>query len=54
MTVKYDVSEQLQLYFNAMNLGEEPSYRYYGRSRYNGQYDEIGRSFVFGVSYRSF
>ena len=54
LTVKYDVSEQLQLYFNAMNLGEEPSYRYYGRSRYNGQYDEIGRSFVFGVSYRSF
>ena len=54
LTVKYDVNEQLQLYFNAMNLGEEPNYRYYGRSRYNGQYDEIGRSYVFGISYRSF
>jgi len=54
LTVKYDVSEQLQLYFNAINLGEEPNYRYYGRSRYNGQYDEIGRSFVLGISYRSF
>ena len=54
LTVKYDVNEQLQLYFNAMNLGEEPNYRYYGRSRYNGQYDEIGRSYVFGVAYRSF
>ena len=54
LTVKYDVTEQLQLYFNAMNLGEEPNYRYYGRSRYNAQYDEIGRSYVFGISYRSF
>ena len=54
LTVKYDVNEQLQLYFNAMNLGEEPNYRYYGRSRYNAQYDEIGRSYVFGISYRSF
>ena len=54
LTVKYDVNEQLQLYFNAMNLGEEPNYRYYGRSRFNGQYDEIGRSYVFGISYRSF
>ena len=54
LTVKYDVNEQLQLYFNAMNLGEEPNYRYYGRSRYNGQYDEIGRSYVLGISYRSF
>ena len=54
LTVKYDVNEQLQLYFNAMNLGEEPNYRYYGRSRYHGQYDEIGRSYVFGISYRSF
>ena len=54
LTVKYDVTDQLQLYFNAMNLGEEPNYRYYGRSRYNAQYDEIGRSYVFGISYRSF
>ena len=54
LTVKYDVNEQLQLFFNAMNLGEEPNYRYYGRSRYNAQYDEIGRSFVFGIAYRSF
>ena len=52
LTVKYDVTEQLQLYFNAMNLGEEPNYRYYGRARYNAQYDEIGRSYVFGISYR--
>ncbi|WP_446830888.1 TonB-dependent receptor [Candidatus Foliamicus sp.] len=54
LTVKYDVNEQLQLYFNAINLGEEPNYRYYGRSRYSAQYDEIGRSFVFGIAYRSF
>ena len=54
LTAKYDVSEQLQLFFNAMNLGEEPNYRYYGRSRYNAQYDEIGRSYVLGISYRSF
>ncbi len=54
LTVKYDFNEHLQVYFNAMNLREEPNYRYYGRPRYNAQYDEIGRSFVLGIAYRSF
>ena len=54
LTVKYDVSDQLQIYFNAINLNEEPNYRYYGSSRFNAQYDEIGRSFALGVTYRSY
>ena len=54
LTVKYDVSDQLQVYFHAVNLNDEPNYRYYGASRFNAQYDEIGRSFVLGVTYRSF
>jgi len=54
LTVKYDVTDQLQVYFNAINLNEEPNYRYYGSSRFNAQYDEIGRSFALGVTYRSY
>ena len=54
LTVKYDVSDRLQVFFNAINLNEEPNYRYYGSTRYNAQFDEIGRSFVFGVTYRNF
>ncbi len=54
LTVKYDVSENFQVFFNAINLNEAPNYRYYGRTSHNAQYDEIGRSFVLGVSYRNF
>ena len=54
LTVKYDFSDRFQIYFNAINLNEEPNYRYYGNTRYNAQFDEIGRSFVFGVTYRNF
>jgi len=54
LTIKYDLTDQLQIYFNAMNLNEEPNYRYYGSSRFNAQYDEIGRSFALGMTYRSY
>ena len=53
-SAKYDINEQLQVFMNAMNLNEEPNYRYYGNARFNGQYDEIGRSFSLGVTYRNF
>lgn len=54
LTVKYDISKNFQIYFNAINLNEEPNYRYYGSGRYNAQYDEIGQSFVMGITYRNF
>jgi len=54
LTVKYDITSNIQIYFNAINLNEEPNYRYYGNSRYNAQYDEIGQSFTMGITYRNF
>ncbi len=54
LTLKYDMNDRLQIHFHAMNLNEESGYRYYGNSRFNAQYDEIGRSFALGVTYRSF
>lgn len=54
LTAKYDVSENLQVFFNAINLNEEPNYRFYGSRNLNGQYDEIGQSFVLGITYRGF
>ena len=54
LTVKYDFSERFQVYFNVINLNEEPNYRFYGSTRYNAQFDEIGRSYVLGLTYGNF
>ncbi len=53
-TAKYDINENFQVFFNAININEESNYRYFGERRFNGQYDEIGRSFALGVTYRNF
>lgn len=52
-SAKYNVSDSTQLYFNAINLSDEPFYNYHGSRSYNGQYEEYGQSFVFGFSYRN-
>ena len=53
-TAKYNINEQFQLFFNAINLNEEPNYRYFGSPRFNEQYGEIGPSLVIGLTYRNF
>jgi TonB-dependent receptor len=53
-TAKYDVNNNFQVFFSAINLNEEPNYRYRGEKRYIGQYDEIGQSYILGVTYRNF
>ena len=52
-TAKYDFTDNIQGFFNVVNLSEEPNYRYFGSRSYTAQYDVIGRSFVAGVSYRN-
>ncbi len=54
LTAKYDFNDNIQLYANAINLTDEPMYNYHGSTRFNGQYEEYGPSFIFGVSYRNF
>ncbi len=53
-SARYDLTRNLQLYFNAINLTDEPMYLYQGNSRYNAQYEEYGASFVLGLTYRNF
>lgn len=52
-TAKYNVTDAFQLFFSALNLSEEPQYRFYGTKQFNSRYDEVGRSFVLGLSYRN-
>lgn len=53
-TAKYDVNDSMQMYFSAINLNDEPYYRYHGNTNNNAQYEEYGSSFVLGITYRNF
>ncbi len=53
-TAKYDVGDSMQIYFNAINLNDEPYYRYHGNTNNNAQYEEYGSSYVLGITYRNF
>ncbi|MBU2224013.1 MAG: TonB-dependent receptor [Gammaproteobacteria bacterium] len=46
---KYKVNSGVQLYFNIVNLNDEPYYAYTGRQAYNFQYETYGRTFVLGL-----
>lgn len=51
---KYAFSESLQTYLNVSNLTDEPVYRYQGSPAFLSQYDEFGRTFEIGFTYRNF
>ena len=53
-SAKYYFNDQTQLYFNAINLTDEPYYLYHGQSQYNYQYETYGRSFELGFTLTSF
>ncbi|WP_333797794.1 TonB-dependent receptor [Rheinheimera sp.] len=46
---KYKINSGVQLYFNVVNLNDEPYYAYTGRKNANFQYETYGRTFVLGV-----
>jgi TonB-dependent receptor len=52
-TAKYYISDTLQVYFNAVNLTDEPMYIYHGSDAYNYQYEEYGSSFELGFTINS-
>ncbi|MCV6621691.1 MAG: TonB-dependent receptor [Cellvibrionaceae bacterium] len=54
LSAKYEVNENLQFHFNAININDEPFYRYHGSRSFNAQYEEYGPSYVLGVTYRNF
>lgn len=49
LAAKYRISEHLQVYFNAVNLNDEPFYAYYGSRRYNSQFEQYGRTYELGL-----
>ncbi len=53
-SAKYYFNDQTQIYFNAVNLTDEPYYLYHGQSQYNYQYETYGRSFELGFTLTSF
>ena len=52
-TAKYDIRDDLQLFFNAVNITDEPYYAFHGSSTFNGQYEEYGASYALGLSWRN-
>ncbi|MDX3773680.1 TonB-dependent receptor [Chromatiaceae bacterium AAb-1] len=48
-TAKWNIRRGMQLYFNVINLNDEPYYAYTGRKPYNFQYEQYGRTFVLGL-----
>ena len=53
-TFKYAILSGTQIYFNAVNITDEPFYLYHGDSRYNYQYETYGRTYELGISFTSF
>lgn len=51
---KYYLSDTMHLYFNAVNLTDEPYYLYHSDKSYNYQYEQYGRSFELGFTLTSF
>ena len=52
LSAKYRFENGMQVFFNAVNLTDEPFYA--NRRGFNGQYEEYGPTYVLGVTYSSF
>lgn len=53
-SARLNLGRNLQWFFNVINITEEPTYRYYGERRYLARYEDIGRSYAVGFTYRNF
>lgn len=49
---KYFISPKMHLYFNAINLNDEPYYHYFDKRSVNAQYEEYGRTFELGFNWQ--
>lgn len=52
--VKYYINDKLHVYFNGVNLTDEPLYLYHQTNNYNYQYEEYGRTFELGLTWSTF
>lgn len=51
-TGKYYVNDDMFVYFNAINITDEPFYAYFDERNRNAQYEEYGRTFELGFSWQ--
>lgn len=51
---KYFVNDNLNLYFNAVNLNDEELYLFHRSSDFSYQFENYGRTFEFGVTWSTF
>lgn len=49
---KYFISPNIHVYFNAINLTDEPFYHYFDQPSINAQYEEYGRTFELGLNWK--
>lgn len=54
LSVRYFLTKQLQLSFEAQNLTNEHYYTYAGNYGFNSQYEQYGPTFKLGVTYTNF
>jgi TonB-dependent receptor len=49
---KYFINPKMHVYFNAINLTNEPFYNYFNQPSINAQYEEYGRTFELGFNWQ--
>lgn len=49
---KYFINQNMHVYFNAINLTDEPFYNYFDKRSVNAQYEEYGRTFELGFNWK--
>jgi len=49
---RYYINDTMQVYFNGINLGDEPFYNYFDTRNQNAQYEEYGRTFELGLTWQ--
>jgi TonB-dependent receptor len=54
LSAKYYINDQTNVYFNALNMTDEPFYLYHGNDNYSLQYETYGRSYELGITFTSF
>lgn len=54
LSAKWNPTDTLQLFLTANNLTDEPFYAYFDEPRFNGQFEEYGRTYALGVRYTPF
>ena len=49
---KYSVNDNFQLFFNAININDEPFYTFFDERANNAQFEEYGRTFELGFTWK--